>query len=73
MKLVVKALFRSLGSLFKLLIVASIIIIVFGLIGVNLYQARFWHCEIGESQTLTYEVILSEIQTKSDCETHGGI
>jgi len=42
MKLVVKTLFRILLEFGKLLIVLSIIIIVFGLIGINFWAGKFY-------------------------------
>jgi len=45
LKLVVQALFKTLYALGNLLLVVSIIIIVFGLLGINLYAGKFYHCK----------------------------
>jgi len=52
MRLVINALFRTLLDIGNLISIVSIIIIVFGLMGINLFSGKFFHCNGLENEVL---------------------
>lgn len=76
MRLVVNALFASLPSMTNVLLVCSLFILIFSIMGVNFFKGRFYHCidnfNLMDESKSTYDpsyapIDLLLIDTKQDC------
>ena len=65
MRLVVNALLASLPSMTNVLLVCSLFILIFSIMGVNYFKGQFFSCEIEDFD-------MDLIVTRADCENNGG-
>lgn len=72
MKLVVNALLASIPSMNNVLLVCSLIILIFSIMGVNFFKGEFYHCQ--DNPATETKIDMSQVDTKSDCvDKFGGI
>jgi len=64
MKLVVMSLTASLPSVANVLLVASLFLLVFSIMGVNYFKGAFWRCE----NPTTHIIDMSKIKTRANCD-----
>ena len=65
MKLIVNALLASIPSMSNVLLVCSLFILIFSIMGVNFFKGTFFHCE--NAPGFTVEIDLDKVITKADC------
>lgn len=65
MRLVVNALFASIPSMTNVLLVCSLFILIFSIMGVNLFKGKFYSCD--EESLEGSGVKIDDIITKDDC------
>ena len=68
MKLVVMALTASLPSMINVILVASLFVLVFSIMGVNYFKGALYRCEHPYEQKIN----LNDVFTKNDCIEKGG-
>lgn len=70
MRLVTNALLASLPSMTNVLLVCSLFILIFGIMGVGFFKGKFYHCE--DKYDSLFKIDLNEVDTKDDCLRLGG-
>ena len=72
MKLVVNALLASIPSMNNVLLVCSLIILIFSIMGVNFFKGSFYHC-VDDPKSET-PIDMDKVMTKADCvDKYGGL
>jgi hypothetical protein len=72
MRLVVNALLASLPSMTNVLLVCSLFILIFSIMGVNFFKGSFYYCDTDYSKDYLKEIDVSKVKTKQDCLDEGG-
>lgn len=62
MKMIIVALFESVGHIFNVIIVVMIVWLMFAILGVNLFAGKFFYCD--------YHKYL--VSSETECVTKGG-
>lgn len=62
MKLIVNALFESVGAIFNVMVVVVAVWLMFAIFAINIFAGKFFYCSVG---TYTYH-------TKYECNSAGG-
>ena len=70
MKLVVNALLASIPSMSNVVVVCSLVMLIFAIMGVSIFKGTFYKCE--DSPLATEEIDMEKIITKQDCLDAGG-
>lgn len=70
MRLVVNALLASLPSMTNVLMVFSLFILIFGVMGVGFFKGTFYHCQ--DKWDATDTIDLNQVDTMEDCLRLGG-
>lgn len=70
MKLVVMALMASIPSMSNVLLVCSLFILIYSIMGVNYFKGSFYSCANAFEKA---EIDMSKIFTKKDCLDKGGV
>ena len=68
MRIVVKSLLSSLPYMRNVLTVGGLILLIYAIMGVNLFKGAFHRCE-----DLPEEFIIENVFTKEDCIENGGL
>lgn len=55
------------------LVVCSLIIFIYAILGVNLFKGKFYHCAFDPTQGLDIDYLLEKVDTKDDCLRMGGV
>jgi voltage-dependent calcium channel T type alpha-1G len=71
MRLVTNALIASLPSMTNVLLVCSLFILIFGIMGVGFFKGQFYHCE--DNFDADFKIDMNLIDTKDDCLIMGGL
>ena len=71
MKLVANALLASLPSMANVLLVCSLFILIFSIMGVNFFKGTFYRCQDRYGSKVAINMAL--IDTKQDCLDQGGV
>jgi hypothetical protein len=66
MKMIIVALFNSVGHILNVIIVVMIVWLMFAILGVNLFAGKFFYCDITD-------VSKFNIETDKECAKRGGI
>ena len=66
MKLIVNALLASLPSMTNVTIVCCLFVLIFAIMGVNLFKGTFARCSLDD------EALLDTVVTEADCRAAGG-
>lgn len=72
MRLVVNALLASLPSMTNVLLVCSLFILIFSIMGVNFFKGSFYFCDTDYSKLPVVELDVSNVTTMQDCLDKGG-
>jgi hypothetical protein len=70
MRLVVNALLASLPSMTNVLMVFSLFILIFGVMGVGIFKGTFYNCQ--DKWDATVEIDMDLVDTMEDCLSRGG-
>ena len=62
MKMIVIALFESVGHIFNVLIVVAIVYLIFAIVGITFFSGKFFYCSID----------IYQLSTEQECEYAGG-
>lgn len=66
MRLVLNALMAAIPSMTNVLLVCSLLLLIFAIMGVNFFKGMFYHCNN------VSELVLLDIETMDDCLLAGG-
>lgn len=70
MRLVVNALLASIPSMTNVLLVCSLVMLIFAIMGVSIFKGAFYRCE--DPPGAEFFIDMEEIITKQDCLDAGG-
>ena len=70
MRLVTNALIASLPSMTNVLLVCSLFILIFGIMGVGFFKGTFYHCQ--DKYDSDFKINMDDVDTKADCLNLGG-
>ena len=73
LKIVVNALFKSIPGLGNVLVLSSLVWLIFGILGMQLFMGKFYYCTCGEAcdtniEGLAIEDTCVEVIMRADCE-----